>query len=260
MSVQGKVALVTGAAGEIGTAIARQFIAGGARVALADWNAEGVRAVAEQLGDAASWHQCDVSDDRSMAETVAAAEAAHGRLDIGALNAGIVVPRKPLVDFDVETYDRIMAVNARGVFLGMKHLFPAICRQGGGAVVVTASTEALRGNAGLGPYVASKHAAVALVKNAAIEWAEHNIRVNCVNPGPVDTAMMRALEQKAIDAGTTDIRARGASIIPMKRFATADEIAKFVCFLASDDASYSTGATYLLDGGMLAGKMAQETL
>jgi NAD(P)-dependent dehydrogenase (short-subunit alcohol dehydrogenase family) len=260
MFVEGKVALITGAAGEIGAAIARQLTDGGARVALADSNAAGVCDIASQIGGAASWHECDVSDERSMEQTVAAAEKAHGRIDIGILNAGILVPRKPLVETDVATYDRIMAVNARGVLLGLKHIFPAIRRQGGGSVVVTSSTEGLRGNAGLAPYAASKHAIVALAKTAAIEWAEYNIRVNCINPGPVDTAMMRALEQKSIDAGTTDIRKRGASIIPMKRFAAADEIAKFVRFLASDDASYSSGATYLVDGGMLAGKMDMDKL
>ena len=256
MFVEGKVVLITGAAGEIGAAIARHMAEGGARVALADRNAKGVRELASQIGGGATWHECDVSDDQSMAQTIAAAERAHGRIDIGALNAGILVPRMPLVEFDVETYDRIMAVNARGVFLGLKHIFPALIRQGGGSVVVTASTEGLRGNAGLAPYAASKHAIVALAKTAAIEWAEHNIRVNCINPGPVDTAMMRSLEQKATEAGTPNMRERGVSIIPMKRFAATDEIAKFVRFMASDDASYSTGATYLIDGGMLAGKMA----
>jgi NAD(P)-dependent dehydrogenase (short-subunit alcohol dehydrogenase family) len=256
--VEGKVALITGAAGEIGAAIASQLAAGGARVALADSNAAGVREIASQIGAAASWHECDVSDEQSMAQTIAAAEAVHGRIDIGVLNAGVSFPRKPLVEIDAATYDRIMAVNARGVFLGLKHIFAAIKRQGGGSVVVTSSTEGLRGNAGLAPYAASKHALIGLVKTAAIEWAEHNIRVNCINPGPVDTAMVRGLEQKSLDAGTTDIRERGVSIIPMKRFAATDEIAKFVRFLASDDASYATGATYLIDGGMLAGKMAQD--
>ncbi len=258
MSVDGKIALITGAAGEIGAAIARQLSDGGARVALVDRNADGVRDIASRIGTAASWHECDVSDEHAMQQTIAAAEQAHGGLDIGVLNAGISVPRKPLEEIDVPTYDHIMAVNARSVFLGLKYLFPVLRRQGGGSIVVTASTEGLRGNAGLGPYAASKHAAVALVKTAAIEWAQHNIRVNCVNPGPVDTAMVRALEQASSEAGTADVRARGVSIIPMKRFATADEIAKFVRFLASDDASYSTGATYLLDGGMLAGKMIMD--
>ncbi len=256
MSVEGKVALVTGAAGEIGAAIARRLTRGGARVALADRDGEGARRTASEVGGEATWHQCDVSDDRSMAQAIAAAEDAHGRIDIGILNAGMSVSRQPIEDVDVETYDRIMAVNARGIFLGLKHLFPALKRRGGGSVVVTASTEGLRGNAGLAAYTASKHAAIGLMKTAAIEWARHNIRVNCVNPGPVDTAMVRALERSSLDAGITDIRERGVSIIPMKRFAEADEIAKFVRFLASDDASYSTGATYLLDGGMLAGKMA----
>ena len=260
MNVAGKVALITGAAGEIGAAIARQLTEGGGRVALADSNVDGVRDIADQIGRNASWHECDVSDEQSMTVTIAAAEKAHGRLDIGVLNAGIALPRKPLEDVEVASFDRIMAVNARGVFLGLKCLFPALKQQGGGSIVVTASTEGLRGNAGLAAYAASKHATVALAKTAAIEWAQHNIRVNCINPGPVDTAMIRALEQASLDAGTVDIRERGASIIPMKRFAEADEIAKFVRFLASDDASYSTGATYLLDGGMLAGKMALDKL
>ena len=258
MFVEGKVALITGAAGEIGAAIARQLADGGARVALADSNGAGVRDIAGQIGGSASWHECDVSDDHSMEQTVAAAEKAHGRIDIAIFNAGIVVPRQPLAEIDTATYDRIMAVNARSDFLGLKYIFPAIKRQGGGSVVVTSSTEGLRANAGLGPYAAAKHAIVALAKTAAIEWAEHNIRVNCINPGPVDTAMMRSLEQKATEVGTPDMRERGVSIIPMKRFAAAEEIAKFVRFLASDDASYSTGATYLIDGGMLAGKMAQD--
>jgi NAD(P)-dependent dehydrogenase (short-subunit alcohol dehydrogenase family) len=260
MFVEGKVALVTGAAGEIGAAIAHQLAHGGARVALADRNGEGLREIASKIGEAATWHECDVSDEQSMEQAVAAAEKAHGRIDIGIFNAGILVPRMPLVDIDAATYDRIMAVNARGVFLGLKYIFPAIRRQGGGSVVVTSSTEGLRGNAGLAPYAASKHAIVALAKTAAIEWAEHNIRVNCINPGPVDTTMMRSLEQKATEAGTPNMRERGVSIIPMKRFAASDEIAKFARFLVSDDASYSTGATYLVDGGMLAGKMAQEEL
>lgn len=256
MSVEGKVALVTGAAGEIGAAIARQLTAGGARVALVDRNTEGLRQIADSIGGETSWHECDVSNEQSMAQTVAAAESAHGRLDIGALNAGISIPRQPLEDIEVASFDQIMGVNARGVFLGLKCLFPALKRQGGGSIVITASTEGLRGNAGLAAYTASKHATVGLTKTAALEWAKHNIRVNCINPGPVDTAMVRALEEASMKAGNTDVRTKGASIIPMKRYAEADEIAKFVRFLASDDASYATGTTYLIDGGMLAGKMA----
>ena len=222
MYVEGKVALITGAAGEIGASIARQMTDGGAHVALVDRNGDAVREVAERIGKQASWHECDVSDEESLRQSVAAAEKAHGRIDIGVLNAGITFPRKPLVEFDSSSFDLIMAVNARGVFLGLKHLFPAIKRQGGGSVVVTSSTEGLRGNAGLAPYSASKHAVIALAKTAAIEWAEHNVRVNCVNPGPVDTAMMRSIEKAAIDAGTSDIREKGVSIIPMKRFAEAE--------------------------------------
>lgn len=252
----GKVAFITGASGDIGAAIAHEFVRCGAHVALVDSQAGGIRDLANQIGENASWHECDVSDEAAMKNTIVAAEKEHGRLDIGILNAGISLERTPLADLDVSIYDRIMAVNARGVFLGLKHLFPPIKRQGGGSIVITASTEGLRGNAGISPYTASKHAVVGLTKTAAIEWAEHNIRVNCVNPGPVDTAMIRAVEQSSTRAGATNVRERSVSIIPMKRYATPDEVAKFVAFLASNEATYSSGATYLLDGGMLAGKMA----
>lgn len=258
--LQGKVALITGAAGDIGAAIARHFVGAGARVALADKNAPAVRRIAQEIGEAASWHECDVSDECSMVKVVQAAEDEHGRIDIGILNAGISLKRTPLEDMETATYDRIMAVNARGVFLGLKHLFPALKRVGGGSIVVTSSTEGLRGNAGIAPYVASKHAVVGLAKTAALEWADHNIRVNCINPGPVDTAMMRAVEQAAVNAGATDVRQRNVERVPMKRFAQAEEVAKFVAFLSSDSASYSTGGVYLLDGGVLAGKMAHGPL
>ena len=141
MNVAGKVALITGAAGEIGAAIACQLAEGGARVALVDRNLDGVREIAEQIGKNASCHECDVSDEQSMAQTIADAEKAHGRLDIGVLTAGIALPRKPLEEVEVASFDRIMAVNARGVFLGLKCIFPALKRQGGGSIVVTASTE-----------------------------------------------------------------------------------------------------------------------
>lgn len=258
--LEGKVALITGAAGDIGAAIARHFVYAGARVALVDRDAYRVERTAHTIGSAASWHECDVSDEASMAEAIATAECTHERIDIGILNAGISLKRTPLEDIETATYDRIMEVNSRGVFLGLKHLFPVMKRAGGGSIVITSSTEGLRGNAGIAPYVASKHAVIGLAKTAALEWADHNIRVNCINPGPVDTTMMRAVEQAAIDAGATDVRQRNVERVPMKRFAQADEVAKFAVFLSSEGASYSTGGVYVLDGGVLAGKMAHGPL
>jgi NAD(P)-dependent dehydrogenase (short-subunit alcohol dehydrogenase family) len=186
---------------------------------------------------------------------VQAVETQYGRIDIGVLNAGISGNRGALQDIEVAAFDRIMAVNARGVFLGLKHLFGVMQAQGGGSIVVTGSTESLRGNAGLAAYVASKHAVLGLVRTAALEWAKHNIRVNCVNPGPVDTEMMRAVERGMIEAGASQVRERNTAKIPMQRYAKPEEVASFIAFLASEDSGYCTGSTFLLDGGILAGKL-----
>lgn len=184
-----------------------------------------------------------------------AAEACGGRIDVGILNAAISGDRTPLQDTELEAFDRIIAVNARGVFVGLKHLFPIMQHIGGGAIVITASIESLRGNAGLSPYVASKHALMGLARTAALEWAQYGIRVNCINPGPVDTPFLRSVEDAQIAAGNVEIRDRNTARIPMKRYASPEEVAAYIAFLASDEATYSTGASHLLDGGILAGKM-----
>jgi NAD(P)-dependent dehydrogenase (short-subunit alcohol dehydrogenase family) len=190
-----------------------------------------------------------------MSEAVQAVETRYGRIDIGVLNAGIAGKRGALQDIEIAAFDRIIAVNARGVFLGLKYLFRVMQAQGGGSIVVTGSTESLRGNAGLAAYVASKHAVLGLVRTAALEWAKHNIRVNCVNPGPVDTEMMRAVERGMIEAGGSHVRERNTAKIPMHRYAKPEEVASFIAFLASEDSGYSTGSTFLLDGGIMAGKL-----
>jgi 3alpha(or 20beta)-hydroxysteroid dehydrogenase len=255
MNLGGKVVLLTGAVGGIGSCTARRFIKEGARVALLDQNAVGVGEMTEELGASAHAFPCDVSDEQSMSEAVCAVKMRFGRIDIGVLNAGIAGKRGALQDIEVAAFDRIIAVNARGVFLGLKYLFAVMQAQGGGSIVVTGSTESLRGNAGLAAYVASKHAVLGLVRTAALEWAVHNIRVNCVNPGPVDTEMMRAVERGMIEAGTRDVRERNTAKIPMHRYAKPEEVASFIAFLASEESGYSTGSTFVLDGGILAGKL-----
>lgn len=256
MSMQGKVVVITGGAGEIGAAAARRFLAEGARVALFDRDVDSLSRIAASLGKAVSTHALDITDEAAMVEAIAAAAAHHGRIDIGVLNAGIPHERTCLQDLDMAIFDRVMAVNVRGVMLGLKYLFPHLEKSGGGSIVITASTESLRGNEGIVAYSASKHAVVGLCKTAALEWARHNIRVNCVNPGPCDTPLLRQVEELMTHKGVRDVRERSVSIIPMKRLAQVEEVANFIAFLASDAASYSTGGTYLLDGGMLAGKQA----
>lgn len=256
MRMQGKVVVVTGGAGEIGAAAARRLIADGARVALFDRNADALETVAATLGENASPHAVDITDESAVIAGLEAVARHHGRIDGGVLNAGISHDRTPLHEVAMADFDRVMAVNVRGVMLGLKYLFPHLKKAGGGSVVITASTESLRGNEGVISYTASKHAVVGMCKTAALEWARHNIRVNCVNPGPCDTQLLRQVEEKMVQQGVPDVRARSVAIIPMKRLARVEEVANFIAFLASEEASYSTGGTYLLDGGMLAGKQA----
>lgn len=256
MNLQGKVAVVTGGAGEIGFAAARRLVEKGARVALFDHNAAALARVAPALGAAASTHTVDITDEASVVKAIEVAASHHGRIDIGVLNAGISHDRMSLQDVPMADFDRVMAVNVRGVMLGLKYLFPQLKKAGGGSIVITASTESLRGNEGIVAYSASKHAVVGMCKTAALEWARHHIRVNCVNPGPCDTPLLREVEEKMTRQGVQNVRERSVAIIPMKRLARVEEVANFIAFLASDEASYSTGGTYLLDGGMLAGKQA----
>jgi NAD(P)-dependent dehydrogenase (short-subunit alcohol dehydrogenase family) len=256
MRFAGKVALITGAVGGIGTATSLKLVREGAKVALLDVDDAAMKALAGELGDAASWRHCDVGDEASVAAAIAAAEKHFGRIDIGVLNAGVSGKRQAFEDIDASAFDKVIGINARGVFLGLKHLFPALRRQGAGSIVVTASTEGLRGNAGLAPYVASKHAVIGLARTAALEWAQHNIRVNCVNPAPVDTPMLRAIEKGLTDSGVKNVRSRYTSRIPLGRYATPEEVAGFIAFLASEEASFSTGGAYLVDGGVMAGAPA----
>jgi NAD(P)-dependent dehydrogenase (short-subunit alcohol dehydrogenase family) len=256
MRFRDRVVLLTGAAGGIGTATARKFIGEGAKVALLDVNQDALQELAATLGPKAIHVRCDVSDEASLVDAITTSVRRLGAIDVGVLNAGISGKRQALEDTDVADFDRLMGVNARSVFLGLKHLFPVMRDHGGGSIVVTASTEALRGNGGLASYVASKHAVVGLARTAALEWAAHNIRVNCVNPAPVDTPMLRSIERGLIEAGVTGVRERYASRIPLGRYATPDEVAGFIAFLASDEASFSTGGAYLVDGGVMAGVQA----
>jgi 3alpha(or 20beta)-hydroxysteroid dehydrogenase len=178
MNLNAKVVLLTGAVGGIGSCTARRFVAEGASVALLDKNVVGLQALSEELGVSTRAFSCDVSDEQSMAAAVHAANAHFGRIDIGVLNAGIAGKRRALQETEVTSFDQIIAINTRGVFLGLKHLFGVMQSNGGGSIVVTGSTESLRGNAGLAAYVASKHAVLGLARTAALEWAKHNIRVN----------------------------------------------------------------------------------
>ena len=235
----GKVVLISGAARGQGAAEARMLVAEGGKVVLGDvLEAEGA-ALARDLGAAAAFIPLDVTRQDDWARAVAAAVAMgglHGLVN----NAGIYIP-KTLMETDVALFDRHMRVNQLGCFLGMQAVVPAMERGGGGAIVNISSVAGLRGSPGAIAYSSTKWALRGMTKAAALDLAPRGIRVNSVHPGPIDTPML--------DARTAEQNDRRRRQVPMQRFGTAEEAARLVLFLLSDDSAYMTGAELAIDGG-----------
>ena len=249
----GKVAVITGGAGEIGQAAARRFLAEGASVMLADLDAGALEAAAAALGsNAVATCRADVTVAADNEQLIAAAEERFGGVDILLANAGIEGPVMPLTDYDEEAFDQVLKVNVKGVFLGIKYGMPAIARRGGGSIVVTSSVAGLQGTAGVGAYTTSKHAVIGLMRSAALEGAPLKVRVNTVNPAPVYGRMMESLEGGLGAGDPAAARAALEARIPLGRYARPDDIANIMLFLASDDAEYVTGSVYVSDGGLVA--------
>ena len=247
MRLEGKVAFVTGAAQGLGEEIARTFVREGAKVYLADLKSDKGRALAQELGPGqAVFVPLDVTEESSWVKALDVVKAAEGKLDILVNNAGISI-RKPLEEFPVEDWDRMMAVNVRGVFLGMKHAIPVMRASGGGAIVNMSSIAGLVGHATSSEaYIASKGAVTLMTKGAATHFAAHGIRVNSIHPCTVDTPLVADLF-----ADPEMKKARYAEV-PMGRLATPADVAGAVLFLASDEAAFLTGVALPVDGGLTA--------
>ena len=249
MKLDGKVALVTGAGSGIGKAGALLFAAEGARVACVDHNETTVKETVEQIekaGGRALVLSADVSraaDSRAMVERTV---AEWSRLDILYANAGVPQSPTPVEEVDETTFDRIVAVNVKGVFLGVKYAVPVMKKQGGGVILITASTAAIRPRYGLQAYGASKGAVIALTKALALELAPHRIRVVAIAPVATDTPMLPAFLGKA---GVERGREATIKTIPLGRLNTPDDVARAALFLASDDAAMVTGSCVEVDGG-----------
>lgn len=257
--LDGRIALVTGGGTGIGLATTRQLLAAGSRVMIAGRNQARLDAVAAGLCAEFGADRCratpaDVSVVADVEALVARTEAAWQGLDIVIANAGIGLPTTLIVDLPVEDFDRVIATNLRGVFLCLKFGIPALRRRGGGAVVVVSSIAGLKARGtGNSAYVASKHGELGLVKTAAHEYAADGIRINAVLPGPTDTEMIRELAvSRAQDSGG-DGKAEILRNMPQKRYASPDEVARLIAFLASAEASFCTGGIYTADGGLSAG-------
>ena len=244
--LNGRVAIVTGAAQGIGEAISRAFIESGARVVMTDVKADQGRSLASQLGDGAHFIEQDVSICESWRDVVKESERVFGPVDILVNNAGIVGVVTNTLDFKEEDYNRIIGVNQNAVFFGMQAVIPGMLKNGGGSIVNISSIAGFVAVVGCPQlaYVCSKFAVRGMTKHVAVEYGDKNIRVNSICPGYVKTPMNEdALDEAGYEA---------VNLIPMKRFGEASEVANLAGFLASDDASFVTGTEHVIDGGMIA--------
>ena len=251
--LNGKVAIITGGAGGIGRAAGRLFCAEGANVLLVDLSESALKDAAKEIGsNRVSYCVGDVTRPEDNDRFVSVATERYGGVDTFLANAGVEGVVKPITEYDVETFDKVIAINVRGVWLGLKSAIPALTKRGGGSIVITSSVAGVGGAAGVSAYVTSKHAVIGMMRSAALECAPFNIRVNTVNPSPVETRMMRSLEAGLMPTDAAAAKEMLTSRIPLQRYAMPDDIAKLMLFLASDDSAFITGSVYMADGGFTA--------
>lgn len=244
-SLNGRIALISGAAGGLGSAIARRLVAEGASVVLSDLDDDRGESAARELGPRARYIHHDVTDERHWESAVAFSTAEFGRLDILVNNAG-VYRNTPLVNTPLEEYMEVIGINQVGTFLGMKTAAPALAAAGDASIINISSVAGLRGGIGKSGYASSKWAVRALTKVAASELAADGIRVNAILPGGLDTRMLDEVP------GADAFRADPAATAPLGRVGRPDDIANLTVWLASDQAGYMTGAELTVDGGMTA--------
>jgi len=252
--LDGKVAVVTGAAGVIGTATIRLLAERGARVVAVDRREQDLQTAVKDLPASAQALAvtADVTDEDEVAGYVRAAVDKFGTIEVFHNNAGVEGDVAPITKYSLQTFRRVLDVNVVGVFLGLKHVLPVMLKQNKGSIINTASIAGLFGSPEVAVYSASKHAVIGLTKSAALECTATGVRVNCVCPGLIDSRMLSAIIEGRNPGNAPVPNDKIVERIPARRLGQASEVASIVAFLASDEASYVSGAAYTVDGGRTA--------
>ena len=253
MRFENKVVIITGAAGGIGKEVARKLAGEGAKLTLVDLNETVLKAVSEELNlseDRVLLLKADVSKEEEVKNYVDQTMIKFGRIDGFANNAGVEGPAKAIEDITEKDFDFVYNINVKGAFYGLKYVMPIMKQQKAGSIVNTASVAGLIGSPFMMLYNSSKHALMGINKVAALEAAPFNVRVNTVNPGVINTQMMRNIESKVAPGAAEAAQAAYNDAVPMKRYGEPEEVANVITFLLSDEATYVSSSSFTIDGAL----------
>ena len=253
MNLDNKVVIVTGAAGGIGKEVVRKLIGLQAKIVLVDLNEDAIKAVQTELSlneDNSLIVKADVSKEDNVKNYVDKTIAKFGRIDGFVNNAGVEGPAKPLEDITEKEFDFVYGINVKGVLFGLKYVLPVMKGQKYGSIVNTSSVAGLIGSPSMALYNSSKHAVMGINRVAALEAAAFNVRVNTVNPGVINTQMMRKIEANVAPGAAEAAQAAYNDAVPMKRYGEPEEVANVIAFLLSDEASYVSSSSFTIDGAL----------
>lgn len=251
MRLEEKRAIITGGAGDIAKAAAKKFVDEGAKVMLVDIDEDALKKAVDEIDrDKVTYAVADVSMPQDVINYVKKAKEELGKIDIFLNNAGIEGEVAPIKDYPIDIFQKVMDVNVKGVWLGMRFVVPEI--EDGGSIVISSSVAGVMGTAGFSAYTASKHALIGIMRATAKECAQNKVRVNTVNPSPVESRMMESIEKGYSPDKSEEAHENFEKMIPLGRYAEPEEVADLMLFLASDESKFITGSVYMIDGGMTA--------